>query len=59
MMSAIAASGGFRYTRYAIEPAIVSVERTTTMTESVVAWPICSVLNVSCESIAAEEPRSK
>jgi len=43
----------------AIEPVMVRELRTTTMIESVVAWPICSVLKVSRDSSVAEAWRSK
>ena len=59
MVSATSVSRTLSQSRKPIEPMMVSAVRTTTITESVAAWPICSVLKVRRERSAAEEPRSK
>ena len=54
----ISARRGLNQKSAMMEPMIVRVSRSVTMTESVAAWPICSVLYVSFESSTFVELRS-
>ena len=55
IVNAIIARRGFSTKSAMIEPTMVSPSRTPVTTESVAAWPICSVLYVNLDSSAALE----